>query len=220
MSLKLNIEFDRFKAPAKGVLIVLCDDALKMGSATRKLLGGAADLVARAAEADGFTGKSGATLDIIAPAGLKASRLVVIGCGKSADLKPKDFLKLGGVAAGKVPSSAKQVTVVAELPAGPIPPDAVAGIAVGATLRTYAFDRYKTKKKEGEDKRTALDFTIATASPTPAKRAWAGREGLAAGVVWARDLINEPANVLYPEEFARRTGAPVEAAPRPAGLCH
>jgi leucyl aminopeptidase len=204
MSLKLNIEFDRFKAPAKGVLIVLCDDALKMGAATRKLLGGAVDLVSRAAEADGFTGKTGATLDIIAPAGLKASRLVVIGCGKSADLKPKDFLKLGGVAAGRVPSSAKQVTVVAELPAGAMPPDAVAGIAVGATLRAYNFDRYKTKKKEGDDKRTVLDFIIATANPTPAKRAWAERGSLAAGVVWARDLINEPANVLYPEEFARR----------------
>src|SRR3984957_6280117 len=137
MSLKLNIEFDRFKAPAKGVLIVFCDDALKMGAATRKLLGGAADLVERAAEADGFTGKSGTTLDIIAPAGLKASRLVVIGCGKAADLKPKDFLKLGGVAAGKMPSSAKQVTVVAELPAAAMSPEAVAGIAVGATLRTY-----------------------------------------------------------------------------------
>ncbi len=207
MSLKLNIEFDRLKAPAKGVLVVFCDDALKMGSATRKLLGGATDLVSRAAEADGFTGKSGAALDIIAPAGLKASRLVVIGCGKSADLKPKDFLKLGGVAAGRVPSSARQVTVVADLPAGPMSPDAVAGIAVGATLRAYTFDLYKTKKKEGEDKRTALDFTIVTANPTPVKRAWAERQSLAAGVVWARDLINEPANVLYPEEFARRTGA-------------
>src|SRR5262249_61894476 len=124
----------------------------------------------------GLTGKSGATPDTIAPAGLKASRLVVIGCGKAADLKPKDFLKLGGVAAGKVPSSAKQVTVVAELPAVAMSPEGVAGIAVGATLRSYSFDRYKTKKKEGEDKRTALDFTIATANPTPAKRAWAEHE--------------------------------------------
>src|SRR4051812_30636676 len=81
MAMELKIEFDRFKAPGKGVLVVLCDDALKMGAATRKLLGDdAAGHVARAAEADGFTGKSGSTLDVIAPAGLKAARLVVIGC--------------------------------------------------------------------------------------------------------------------------------------------
>ena len=207
MALKLNIEFDRFKAPAKGVLVVFCDDGLKMGAATRKLLGAATDLVTRAAEADGFAGKSGATLDIIAPAGLKTSRLVVIGAGKPSELKPKDFLKLGGVAVGKIPSSAKQATIVAELPTAAMLPDAVAGLAVGATLRAYNFDRYKTKKKEGEDKRTSIELTIATANPAPAKRAWAEREGLAAGVVWARDLINEPANVLYPEEFARRAGA-------------
>ncbi len=207
MSLKLNIEFDRIKAPAKGVLLVFCDDALKMGAATHKVLGDAADLVKRAAEADGFTGKTGSTLDIVTPAGLKASRLVVIGCGKAADLKGKDFLKLGGVAAGRIPSAAKQATLVAELPAVAMAPEAIASLAVGATLRSYSFDLYKTKKKDAEDKRTSLDFTIAAAQPAPAQRAWAERKGLAEGVVWARDLINEPANVLFPEEFARRTGA-------------
>jgi leucyl aminopeptidase len=207
MAMKLKIEFDRFKAPNKGVLVVFCDDALKMGAATRNLLGDAAGLIARAAEADGFTGKSGSALDIIAPAGLKAVRLVVVGCGKPADLKAKDFLKLGGVAVGKVPAAAKEATVIVELPAAAMSPDAVAGVATGAMLRTYSFDRYKTKKKEGEDKRGSLDLTIATANPAAAKRAWAASEGLAEGVVWARDLINEPANVLYPEEFARRTGA-------------
>jgi leucyl aminopeptidase len=212
MAMELKIEFDRFKAPGKGVLVVFCDDALKMGAATRKLLGdGAAGLVSRAAEADGFTGKSGSALDVIAPAGLKAARLVVIGCGKPAELKAKDFLKLGGIVAGKVPAAAKQATVVAELPAAAMSPEAIAGVALGATLRTYSFDRYKTKKKEGEaketNKRTTLDLTIVIANPAAAKRAWAGSEGLAEGVVWARDLTNEPANVLYPEEFARRTGA-------------
>jgi leucyl aminopeptidase len=207
MAMQLKIEFDRFKAPGKGVLIVFCDDALKIGAATGKLLGDAAALIARAAEADGFTGKSGSTLDVIAPAGLKVSRLVVIGCGKVSDLKEKDFLKLGGVAAGKAPAAAKQATIVAELPDAAMSPEAVAGLALGATLRSYSFDRYKTKKKEGEDKPAALDLVIAVANPAAAKRAWVHSEGLAEGVVWARDLVNEPANVLYPEEFARRTTA-------------
>jgi leucyl aminopeptidase len=207
MGLELKIEFDRLKAPGKGVLIVFCDDTLKMGAATRKLLGDTHDVVTRAAEADGFTGKSGSTIDIIAPAGLKASRLVVIGVGKASELKAKDFLKFGGVAVGKVPSAAKLATVVAELPAAAMSPDAITGLATGATLRAYSFDRYKTTKKEGENKRTSLALTIASGNPTAAKRAWSASEGLAEGVVWARDLVNEPANVLYPEEFARRATA-------------
>jgi leucyl aminopeptidase len=207
MGLELKIAFDRLKAPGKGVLIVFCDDALKMGATTGKLLGDAADVVARAAEADGFTGKSGSALDIIAPTGLKAARLIVIGVGKASELKAKDFLKLGGIALGRVPSAAKQATISAELPAAAMSAEAIAGLATGATLRAYSFDRYKTKKKEGEDKRTSLALTIATANPAAAKRAWSASEGLAEGVVLARDLINEPANVLYPEEFARRVTA-------------
>ena len=39
---------------------------------TRAILGSAADLVARAAKSERFTGKSGSALDIVAPAGLKA----------------------------------------------------------------------------------------------------------------------------------------------------
>ena len=53
----------------------------------------------------------------------------------------------------------------------------------------------------------ALSLTLAVANPTSAARAWTSREGLADGVILARDLINEPANVLYPEEFARRAAA-------------
>ena len=68
----------------------------------RKALGKAADLVKRAAATNQFKGKSGSTLDILAPEGIKIQRLIVIGTGKAADLKEKDFLKFGGVLAGKL----------------------------------------------------------------------------------------------------------------------
>ena len=88
---------------------------LRLGSKTRGVLGSAADLVARAAKSERFTGKSGSVLDIVAPAGLKATRLVVIGTGKPDERKPSDFVKLGGIAQGRVPSSATEVTAVLEL---------------------------------------------------------------------------------------------------------
>ena len=55
---------------------------MKFGAATRKALGAAANLVNRAAATNQFKGKSGSTLDILAPEGLKASRLIVVGAGK------------------------------------------------------------------------------------------------------------------------------------------
>src|SRR5438034_1161278 len=75
----LKLGFAPFVAPARGVLVVFAGTGGKLGGHTRTILGSAADLVARAAKADGFTGKAGKSLDLIAPPGLKASRLIVIG---------------------------------------------------------------------------------------------------------------------------------------------
>jgi leucyl aminopeptidase len=83
-------------------------------------------------------------------------------------------------------------------------PEQVADLALGAQLRAYAFDRYKTKRKDGEEKPAPTRLALAVANTAAAQRAWGARSGLADGVVLARDLINEPANVLYPEEFAKR----------------
>ncbi|HWN48430.1 MAG TPA: M17 family peptidase N-terminal domain-containing protein, partial [Xanthobacteraceae bacterium] len=206
MAKDLKLGFAAFKTPSKGVLIVFCDDSLKIGTATRKILGKAADSLPQAAAADHFTGKSGAALDVVLPADLKVGRLTVIGTGKSDGLKSKDFLKLGGAAAGKLPSMGGDAMVVADLPGGPMSPGAVADLAAGARLRAYKFDRYKTKRKEGEEKQGIVGLTVAVANPPAVARSWRSREGIADGVMLARDLINEPANVLYPEEFARRAG--------------
>ena len=206
MAKDFNLGFAPFRTPSKGVLIVFCDNSLKLGAATRKILGKAADWVVQAASAERFTGKNCATLDIVVPSDLKVGRLTVIGTGKTEGLGSKDFLKLGGAAAGKAPSSGGDITVVADLPDGPMTPDAAADLAAGVKLRAYRFDRYKTKPREDEEKHGAVNVTIAVANPAAATRAWVSRGGIADGVMLARDLINEPANVLYPEEFARRAG--------------
>ncbi len=205
MSDALKLGFGPFAAPAKGVLIVFCDDGVKLGSATAKALGSAAGLVARAAKAEGFTGKSGAALDLVVPEGLKAARLVVIGAGKVAALEAKDFLKLGGLAMGKTPASAGEVTVFADLPGGAMKPQQAAELAQGVKLRAYAFDRYKTKRKDDDNKPKSRSVTIAVSDVAAARKASASPDAVTAGVLTARDLVNEPANILYPEEFARRT---------------
>jgi leucyl aminopeptidase len=200
----LKLEFAPLSTSPKGVLVVFCDETLKLGSATRQALAETGDLVARAAAAERFKGKSGATLDIVAPAGLEVSRLLVVGVGKVRNLKARDFAKLGGVAMGKVPKSAEEATIIADLPGGAAKPDSVAELALGMRLRAYRFDRYKTKRKDGEEKPAEVEVTVGVANVAQARKAYAAREAVADGVDFARDLINEPANVLYPVEFAER----------------
>jgi leucyl aminopeptidase len=200
----LKLEFAPLSTPPKGVLVVFCDEGLKFGSATRQVLAETGDLVTRAAAAERFKGKRASTLDIVAPTGLEVSRLVVVGIGKVRELKARDFMKVGGVAMGKVPKSAEEATIIADLPGGAVKPDSLAELALGMRLRAYSFDRYKTKRKEGEEKPAETEVTIAVANVAPVRKAYAAREAVANGVDFARDLVNEPANVLYPVEFAER----------------
>jgi leucyl aminopeptidase len=205
MAAELKLEFAPITTPGKGVLVVFCEEGLKFGSATRALLKPTGELVARAAEADDFKGKNGTALELVAPAGLHVSRLAVVGVGKARDLKARDFVKLGGVAMGKVPAAASQAAMIADL-LGAIRPERVADLALGVRLRAYAFDRYKTKRKEGEKSAKHVTVTIGCAGSGAVQKAYVARDAVANGVTLARDLVNEPANVLFPAEFARRAG--------------
>ena len=93
---------------------------------------------------------------------------------------------------------------MAELPEGAMQPAQAAAIASGIRLRAYQFDRYKTKKKDGEDRSLRTEVSIAVEDVAAAKKAFAPDADVVDGVILARDLVNEPPNVLYPEEFARR----------------
>jgi leucyl aminopeptidase len=195
------------QVPAQAdVLVVLTDESRRFGRAAARAVDPAKELIARAGKADGFKGKKNKLLDLVGPAGIKADRLIVLGVGKRRDLKSVDWLKLGGVTMGRIPASAKIAGIVIDLPEGKVSADEAADFALGMKLRAYRFDRYKTKKKEDDDKdrpaRAAI--SIATASAASARKAWTAREAIGDGVVKARDLVNEPPNVLYPAEFARR----------------
>ncbi|MGQ3676507.1 leucyl aminopeptidase [Xanthobacter sp. TB0139] len=204
MSEPVNISFAKLSAAPKGVLIVLTDESLAFGPIAQKLLNPVDDALTRAFDAERFKGKAFSCVDMLAPAGLQqVPRLVIISVGKADELKAKDFLKLGGVIAGRIPAGAKEATVVAELPGGSLAAEDVAELALGLRLRSYAFDRYKTKKKD-EPARESLELHLQVAEEASAEKAWTTREAVGEGVLFARDLVNEPPNVLDPPEFARR----------------
>ena len=197
-----KLGFGPMTAPTKGLLVVFVDEELRFGEATKALLAPIEDLISRAARADHFTGKNGAVLELVAPHGLKLSRLVIIGVEGSAERL--EAVKLGGLAISKVPAAATEATVLLDLPSGPMTPEQAADVVLGARLRTYAFDRYKTKRKDADDRRAPARITFGVANVAAVRKAWAARDALGAGVMIARDLTNEPPNVLFPTEFARR----------------
>src|SRR5947209_17915247 len=119
----VKVGFVPFSGALRGVLVVFCDDSLRFGPATTRALGPAADMIRDNAAANLFKGKSASTLDFLAPGSVKASRLIVVGAGKPSELKNHDFLKFGGLAAGKLRPGNAAVTILAELPGGAMKPE-------------------------------------------------------------------------------------------------
>jgi leucyl aminopeptidase len=175
--------------------LALTDSAAALDAA----LGGQ---VTRAAGEQRFEGKAGQMLDLASPtAGI--ARVLVLGLG-AAD-------KLDAIGAEKAAASAVKKLLTSGLDALAIRAgDALAAqagaLALGATLASYRFDKYRTQLKP-EQKPTLTSVTIVTPDPAAAEAAYAPLTGVGEGVFWARDLVMEPSNILHPEEFARRCRA-------------
>jgi leucyl aminopeptidase len=203
MSEFVKTAFAPLTAPKGGTYVVFVGADLKCGPKAGALLGGATKLIAAAAKAAQFEGKPQTALDILAPHGFEAERLLVIGLGGPKDAAETDFPILGGFTFGKI-GSAKEVTIAFESPEGAWSADKAADFMMGLELRAYRFEKYK--KKNG-DKRGAAIVAIGVTDEGAAREAAKARQGLVEGVGMARDLVNEPANVLFPIEFAERAAA-------------
>jgi leucyl aminopeptidase len=213
MSQRLKLEVKALNAIAAEDLVVLVGDGLTPPRAAEEWLGeGAHGLLARAAAAERFKGKALSGLTLLAPDGAGYQRLIVIGVGPARERETLDFARLGGAIAGRL-GNGRSADVIAALLEGELSADEVAEMALGMRLRAYAFDRYKTKARtrnretddtEAEAEPKTKTVTLRVGDPALVRKALKAREAVAAGVEIARDLVNEPPNVLYPEEFADR----------------
>ncbi len=203
MSQRLHLEVKALTAIGGQDLVILVSDTLSPSKAAEEWLGeGARGLLARAAVAERFKGKALAGLTLMAPDGAGYERLIVVGVGPKDERGKLDFARLGGAIAGRL-GHGRSADLIAVLPDAEIGAGDIAEIALGMRLRAYVFDRYKTKTKE-KDEADPLTVTIRAADPAAARKALKAREAIASGVELARDLVNEPPNVLFPEEFAER----------------
>ena len=171
-----------------------------------KASGGA---LSRGLKVSRFTGKSGQLLEVLAPAGLAASRILLVGLGKPDALDEKGLETIGAEIVRKLETLGEtSATFEIEAPKGSKikSGEIAAHLAFGARLRSYAFNKYRTKNLD-EHKKRLKDIRVAAPDTAAAKRAYAGLGAVADGIFLARDLVNEPPNVLYPEEFARRVKA-------------
>ncbi|WP_226583997.1 leucyl aminopeptidase [Acuticoccus sediminis] len=199
-----TIQFRPVELPPSGTLVVFAGDGMALGEAAQRADAASDGFISSAAEAQGYKGKRFSTLLAPLPRGLSVRSLLIVGLGDVAKMNEADWAKLGGVVAGALPSGPDtDVTVFAEAPDAPLSAEQTADLALGIKLRSYAFDRYKQKNSDDPEPAPRA-ITIAVPSPASAEARWKAVEAIATGTMAARDLVNEPANVLGPVEFAER----------------
>jgi leucyl aminopeptidase len=198
----LDVSFAEPALPGAGALgLLVAEGATPSGlwHAADEATGGA---VTRAFAAAEFTGKDGQTCTILAPAGREGAgaltRIVAAGLGREADMTPRRIEEAAGTL---IATLARETEVT--LAADGLTAEQAALAAMGATLRSYRFDTYRTKQKPDEKPRLAKLIVLA-GDHQAAAAAWAPLRAVAHGIFATRDLVSEPANILTPAEFAGR----------------
>ncbi len=193
----LDIAFAKAVLPKTGVVVVPLAEGAALSGQALALDKACAGALKRAIDAAAFTGKKGSQVNLPAPtAGLR--RVLLLGTGKAGALTPRRAEELGGALAAALARESEALLLAEDLS-----PPLAAHLALGARLRAYKFEKYRTTLEDDEKARLAK-LTILGADPAKSRAAYTPLAAVAEGVELTRDLVTEPANVLYPAEFATR----------------
>ena len=153
-----------------------------------------------------FRGKARETLLLYPENGVRAKRVLLIGIGKPAELDVETLRGLAGTAVSRAAArhASKLALLVPNLRRLRVA-DAAQALAEGAVLSNYRFDVHRSRPKSKPDSVRAMSLSFDRGADLRSARSGAARGViLAESQNIARDLSNEPANVLPPAELARR----------------
>lgn len=198
----MNIEFVA-SAGAAEILAVLVNEGRKLCGAGGQLDQAASGALTRAMNASRFTGGSNSTLIVAAPSGVEAQTVVLTGAGEPDKFDDLALEAAAGAAYQAVKlSGAKTLTI----DAAHLTAHQAARAAFAARLASYRFLKYRTTLKP--EKTPSIEtIRVVAADVDAARAAYDAFAAVAEAVEFSRDLVSEPANVLYPAEFARRVKA-------------
>ncbi len=201
----MKLTFAPAGLPKAGTIVLFASEGGKLASLGQDLDKATKGHLSNAMKAAGFEGKKDQVVDILAPSD-NYNRVFIYGLGKTELTKPSDQELLGGALVGVlVAAKVKDAHIIVAFPGEKsTDSDIAANLASGAALRDYAFDTYKSKKKNISPLHS---MTFHVAGHLTADRSFASLAAVRDGNHFARNLVNEPANVLFPVEFANRVKA-------------
>lgn len=204
----MHIQFTSTANEDGAALIVFSAQDLVLSEAAQRVDDASGGALRKAARAARFAGDLGKVVELLGIAGTEAQKVLLVGTGPQGRGNPAGFERIGAVIAGKLSRSGSTRALVDMRGARDLGLDvseAAARLATGLKLRGYAFDQYRTKMPE-QQKVSLTDVEIVGAGDDAAPR-FEILGAVADGVAFTKDLVSEPANVLYPESFVERVRA-------------
>ena len=140
------------------------------------------------------------TLEIISSDKLGYSKIIIIGLGED----PSVSLRESDLIGGKITQlNSKTNSNIDVLVSKNISNDeSMLRIGYGSILATYKFDKYKSKKSKTNFSKTIK--LVSNKNSRSLSKKFNHKKSVAQGVFLASDLVNEPSNILNPEDYAKR----------------
>jgi leucyl aminopeptidase len=203
----MKISFAEFELPRSGAVAVGVWEDGALTAPARQLDDASDGAITRAlAASPRFRGKRNEVVPVVAPAKLSVNRVAIVGLGKPEPFDRRAAEDIGGTLVAHLNSVGMSEAVIA-IDVGDAatikPAEAAAHLAFGAALRAYRFDKYRTTERP-ERKPTLTALTIAVPAAGAARRAYKDLAAAAEAVAFTRDLVSEPANIIYPETLAEQ----------------
>ncbi len=164
-----------------------------------KTLAGLDAALVEGAAASRFGGRGGQVFEGFASVDGTVKRIALAGAGEPGVADRRVNCERAGAAlTGKYLVSG-ETALALDLSHAALSADDAAAVLLGLRLRAWRHDKYRTRL--AADKRPSLTTVHVTGAPEGTEAAWAREEAVAKGVEFTRNLVAEPANIIYPATF-------------------
>ncbi|SMC68548.1 leucyl aminopeptidase [Novosphingobium sp. B1] len=169
------------------------------------------DGVAReGAAAARFAGKVGQVFEAFVGTDSGVRRLALAGTGRADAADRSANLEKAGAALTAKFLTSGEGSLAIDFSASGLSGAEAAAVLFGARLRAWRHDVYRTKL--ADEQKPSLVEIVAVNAPEGTAATWEIESALAEGIEFTRELVAEPANIIYPESFVERAKARLEGS--------
>lgn len=154
-----------------------------------------------------FSGRKGQTLYLYDPPGMKAERILLLGCGKEKDFSERSYIEAHRTTVDSLKNTTikRAVTTLPSLKVGERGSEWKTHQAIlTCEAAIYCFDEYKTDEGNPKPSLESLDLWM---NDPPNEQRILLSTAVAHGVAFAKDLANQPGNVCTPTYLAKQARA-------------